>query len=225
MNRSVAWALALSLLSIAARAEAQHALPVAALAGDGLEVLSITAPDEAALPVRIVLASNGARRFALDVWVTASPAAASAVFDARRETLSTTAVSERRDLAPGGRALASAPSGVASLVMVVVSNVVLVVRAIEPGDASALAERLAAAVMASEPGPAALVHAPDALGQATTIQTPTRSVAFLVTCENGCRARRVAAGFLVERETGEASLSLHAVDGQLRATHVHAAYP
>jgi hypothetical protein len=212
----------LGWLMLASCAAAQHALPLASLASGSLSVVSVEAPDEATLPVRVVLGEAGAARFRVDVWVTASAADAHALLEARLATLSTTGLVARTDLAS---AWGSSASGASTLVAAAASNVVFVVRAIDQSDAVPVATRLAAAVLASDAGVTSVVRAPRTLDPATTVQTPPHAAAFLVTCESGCSARRVPSGFRVERSGGEASLTMHVVDDQLRVSHVHATYP
>lgn len=199
-------------------AEAQHALPIDALPSGELVVRAVRVPDSDALPVRVVLGDAQAPRFLVDVWVTSSSADATALLAARLDTLSTRGLAVRSGIP---HAWATNASGASTLVALVVENVVLVVRATGEEDAIPLASRLASAVLASAPTAQSSLARPAPLRDVLTIQEPSDALDFRVTCEGACEARRVDRAFRVERTgDGDATPTIHVVDGFLRARHV-----
>jgi hypothetical protein len=226
MSRSHALALSLALVltSLASTAEAQHALPVEALTFDGLTVRSVRAPDAEELPVRVVLGTAQEAQYRVDVWVAGSRDEATAMLSARLGSLSTLGLAPRSDLGRA-RAFATAPSGPSGLVALAIENVVLVVRAIEGGDAIALAAHLAQAVVASAPPAASAPSAPAPLTDVLTLQEPTGALDWLVTCGGACEARRIDRAFRVCRTgEGELDVAVHVVDAFLRAQHVRTSH-
>ncbi len=220
LARLVCLAVAVSLAPSSV-ALAQRALPVDALAFDGLVVRSVRAPDREGLPVRVVLGSEQEPRFVIDVWVTASSGEAEALLAARLGSLSTLGLTARADVAQA-HAFATAASGPAGLVALTVENVAVVVRAVD-GDATSVAAHVALAIRASAPPTAVAVPAPGPLADEMRVQAPAGALDWLVTCEGVCAARRLDHAFRVTRtDAGGVDVALHVVDAFLRAQHVHA---
>jgi len=205
----------------AAAAPTRAGIPVEAVAPQGMELLSISAPPAPDHPVALAFGDRRTNEPAVlvDVLVAGDAAEARAALEATRAATARSLQerSEVGDVAYGG----------AGMIGFARDNVMVVYRALDPGvDAVALALAADAAVLASPYGRAAAEPIPGieiAAGRAGDPPAPVPiddgTLASRVIVDGPAYARHTRAGWVVVRTgEGEIRADVVAVDGLLRVT-------